>query len=537
MRNKGVSVGIAWVLLVGLTAVVLQGAAAQGGSRTFPETGKTVQGRFLEYWTANGGLAQQGYPISGEFEEKSDSDGKTYTVQYFERSIFEMHPENAAPNDVLLSLLGAFLYEQKYPGGAPNQKANTVNPRKFDETGKTIGGKFRDYWEKNGGLAQQGYPISDEFEEESTLDGKTYTVQYFQRAVFELHPENEAPFDVLLSQLGKFRYQEKYSEGNIPPTSTVPTQIPVAKGWAKFAANEGPVGRADHTAIYDPVKNNLVVFGGRGPNGALKDTWIFDLNTKLWREVKGDGPPARLGHGAVYDPASRRMIVLMGQGTIFYNDVWGFDLDKEVWNAIKGNRNMADAPRTRYGQSATLDSKGRVIISHGFSDQGRFDDTWAFDLATATWANITPTSGPKPLKRCLHELVYNSASDQVYLYGGCSSGFGPCPQGDLWALDLKTNTWRELGQGSNKPSARSNPTLSIDATGSHIVLFGGKPNDASAETWTYDIAGAKWERMEGSGPSARSSQATAHDPKSNRLFIVGGQTEDGTANDVWQLNY
>jgi polysaccharide biosynthesis protein PslG len=124
--------------------------------------------------------------------------------------VFEYHPENPAPNDVLLSLLGNFLYKQKYPDGAPGQKVSTTNPYKFPQTGKTIGGKFREYWEKNGGLAQQGYPISDEFQERSDLDGKTYTVQYFERAVFELHPENKPPYDVLLSQLGKFRYDKVF---------------------------------------------------------------------------------------------------------------------------------------------------------------------------------------------------------------------------------------------------------------------------------------------------------------------------------------
>jgi hypothetical protein len=86
-------------------------------SRVFPETGKTVSGRFLEYWTANGGLAQQGYPISEPFMEKSDTDGKTYQVQYFERSVFEAHPENKPPYDVLLSQLGTFRYKEKYQGG------------------------------------------------------------------------------------------------------------------------------------------------------------------------------------------------------------------------------------------------------------------------------------------------------------------------------------------------------------------------------------------------------------------------------------
>src|SRR4026208_1062229 len=64
----------------------------QGDSRTFPETGKTVKGVFLKYWNEHGGLSQQGFPISDEMQEVSDTDGKTYTVQYFERAVFEHHP-------------------------------------------------------------------------------------------------------------------------------------------------------------------------------------------------------------------------------------------------------------------------------------------------------------------------------------------------------------------------------------------------------------------------------------------------------------
>jgi hypothetical protein len=184
---------------------------AQAGSRTYPETGKTVGGVFLRYWDAHGGLAQQGFPISEEMQEVSETNGKVYTVQYFERAVFEYHPENAAPNNVLLSLLGNFLYKQKYPGGGPRQTANT-SPGSvlFKETGKHLGGRFLEYWQKNGGLPQQGYPISEEFTEKSDLDGKEYRVQYFERAVFEMHPEKKPPYDVLLSQLGTFRWRAKY---------------------------------------------------------------------------------------------------------------------------------------------------------------------------------------------------------------------------------------------------------------------------------------------------------------------------------------
>jgi plastocyanin len=222
------SVGVAVVLA--LPALGSGPGYAQGSSRTFAETGKTVKGRFLEYWNQNGGLAQQGLPISEEMQEKSDTDGKTYTVQYFERAVFESHPGNPKPNDVLLSLLGNFLYQQKYPNGAPNQRVNTTNARKFEATGKTVGGKFRAYWEKNGGLAQQGYPISEEFQEKSELDGRTYTVQYFERAVFEMHPENAAPYDVLLSQLGTFRYRAKYGAAG----STGPKEVNVNIVGFKF---------------------------------------------------------------------------------------------------------------------------------------------------------------------------------------------------------------------------------------------------------------------------------------------------------------
>ncbi|HET9493864.1 MAG TPA: hypothetical protein VFR15_06510 [Chloroflexia bacterium] len=104
------------------SADVLRGVAgplAQGNCQTFPETRQAVCGRFLQYWQQNGGLAQQGFPISAEFQEKSDLDGKTYTVQYFERAVFEHHPENQPPYDVLLSQLGLFRWRDKYGGQQP----------------------------------------------------------------------------------------------------------------------------------------------------------------------------------------------------------------------------------------------------------------------------------------------------------------------------------------------------------------------------------------------------------------------------------
>ncbi len=191
---------------------------AQSDTRYFPETGRTVQGRFLQYWNDNGGLMQQGYPISTEMQERSDTDGKIYTVQYFERAVFEKHPENAYPFDVLLSLLGVQKYKSKYPDGAPNQRPNDeAGSVYFKDTGKRVGGSFLVYFNEFGGVPQQGLPISDEFQERSELDGKVRTVQYFERAVFEWNPDNTPPYNVLLAQLGTFAYKAKYEQPAPPP--------------------------------------------------------------------------------------------------------------------------------------------------------------------------------------------------------------------------------------------------------------------------------------------------------------------------------
>ncbi|MDQ6695389.1 MAG: hypothetical protein M3014_13400 [Chloroflexota bacterium] len=207
--------------------------AQQGPCRTFSETGKAVCGRFLSYWQDHGGLMQQGFPLTGEFQEKSEVNDKIYTVQYFERAVFELHPENAAPNDVLLSLLGTQALKQKYPNGAPElpAPANPLPGLSFPQTGKEIRGDFMTYWQTHGGLAQQGYPITNLVQEKSDLDGKLYTVQYFERAVFEMHPENKPPYNVLLSQLGRLQMMRKYPNGfggssPTPAASATPTGQP-----------------------------------------------------------------------------------------------------------------------------------------------------------------------------------------------------------------------------------------------------------------------------------------------------------------------
>ncbi|HUG14332.1 MAG TPA: polysaccharide deacetylase family protein [Thermomicrobiales bacterium] len=164
------------------------------GERHFPETGFTVSGNFLKYWNSFGGLPSFGYPISDVFMR----DGKE--MQYFERVRMELHPGVwPARYDVLLGRLGADLTAHR-TNEAPFRRVSggsNANCAYYEPTGHWLCFGFRDYWRAHGGLEIFGYPISEEFREGG------YTVQYFERARFEYHPENQPPWDILGGHLGR----------------------------------------------------------------------------------------------------------------------------------------------------------------------------------------------------------------------------------------------------------------------------------------------------------------------------------------------
>ena len=84
----------------------------------------------------------------------------------------------------------------------------------FPQTGHNICGAILSTWRASGlefdgkrgkrpdeSLALFGLPISEP-QQETTEGGQTLLVQWFERARFEYHPENHAPYDVLLGRLG-----------------------------------------------------------------------------------------------------------------------------------------------------------------------------------------------------------------------------------------------------------------------------------------------------------------------------------------------
>jgi hypothetical protein len=79
---------------------------------------------------------------------------------------------------------------------------NTNQRRYFPETQHTLSFEFKLFWEQHGGLPIFGYPLSEEFAERNADLDRDFTTQYLERERFEFHPENQAPYRVLLGRLG-----------------------------------------------------------------------------------------------------------------------------------------------------------------------------------------------------------------------------------------------------------------------------------------------------------------------------------------------
>lgn len=90
---------------------------------------------------------------------------------------------------------GRYVYVTLGPGS--HRLASTADAYYFPETGYTLRGAFKAFWERNGGVQVFGYPVSRQ------SAGVPNPSQYLERQRFEYHPDNSGtPYEVLLGLLG-----------------------------------------------------------------------------------------------------------------------------------------------------------------------------------------------------------------------------------------------------------------------------------------------------------------------------------------------
>lgn len=298
--------------------------------------------------------------------------------------------------------------------------------------------------------------------------------------------------------------------------------------WRRLTTGEGPAGREDHTWTVDGSGRYAYLFGGRDGGREFGDIWRYDLRRDAWQKLapKGRKPAPRFGHSAVW-VEGRGLIVFAGQrGLDFFDDLWVYDPDRRRWRELPA---AGQAPKRRYGSCMVVGPDGRLWISHGFTNAGRFDDTRAYHLRRQRWAVITP-DGRKPGERCLHDC-FTTASGELVLYGGQDDG--AFALGDLWLMD-QDRTWDRLADPS--PAARR--LYGVTEAGDVAYLFGGAGEDNTIfdDLWRVDRQTLEFERVrvEGKRPGARYAGTLITDTRRDRILLFGGQASKARS-DLWEL--
>ena len=254
--------------------------------------------------------------------------------------------------------------------------------------------------------------------------------------------------------------------------------------WTKLApAVEPPARYAYGDLVYDEGRDRAVLFGGRATPVTLDDTWEWDGTN--WSEVvPTTRPPARQNHGIVYDKARGEVLIFGGFGSqnTALRDMWAFD--GVEWRELF----PANLPTRRSGHQMAYDeARERVVLFGGYRGSTHLGDTWEWD--GVDWVERFPTSSP-PV-RALGSMTFDGSRGRVLLYGGWDArGW----RGDLWDWDGAEWTATKI---ASRPTKRCCAGMAYDGARGRIVMFGGCDNAVVQDTWElYAGAPAALEAMD-----------------------------------------
>ena len=327
-----------------------------------------------------------------------------------------------------------------------------------------------------------------------------------------------------------------------------------------------PTARRGHTAVYDSTNNRMVVHGGmNSANVVQNDTWILTdangIGTPGWTPLEPtDTAPYRGSHTAIYDPVSDEMVIFGGASQLpqTFTDDHVFVLTEA--NGLKsGSTWSQDGPAPRYHLAGVYDAVTDQLITFGGDESGTvgpFNDVWSevsiaadelFNQPSDNWVQVFP-SGTPPAARFGHTGVYDSSSNRMIIFAGATNATS-C-RNDLWILDDAnsadgTPDWISLTASGTPPPARMNHIAVYDPAQNSMIIFGGT-NCASgylSDVWVLSNANGEggtpaWTKLSpsGTGPSVRENSSAIYDSVNNVLTIYAGDTGGQGLTDVWTLS-
>ena len=274
--------------------------------------------------------------------------------------------------------------------------------------------------------------------------------------------------------------------------------------WTPLSpVGEPPAGRLLHTAVYDAAGNNMIVFGGDIIGPAANDVWVLSHangsgGTPTWIQLSpaGDPPPARYSHTALYDAVGNNMIVFGGyNGGSFFNDVWVLNHANgsggtPTWTQFSPN---GGPPSGRYGHTAVYDAVGNNMVMLGGYNGSFLNDVWVLNHAngnggTPAWTQLTPTGAIGP--RYGSHAGYDPAGNEMVVFGGYN---GSTQVDDTNVLsgangNAGTPAWTQLSPTGGPPAARYLHTAVYDEAGNNLIVFGGYNGSVLNDVWVLGNA-------------------------------------------------
>ena len=294
--------------------------------------------------------------------------------------------------------------------------------------------------------------------------------------------------------------------------------------WSGLELGLLPPARLNASMSYDPVNQQLVLFGGLGNSALLNDTWVFTEGG--WSQTTpSNPPPARSTQGQVYDPV-RQVTVMFGGGG--FNDTW-------LWASGQWTQETTtNSPSGRYYVNLAYDLQhaqpvlfGGEITSSSSSD---VNDTWTLGyIYTQSWMGVQAAKDPSAPSARLGAAGVAYGND-LLMFGGYN---GTSTLADTW-----TFTGDEWGVASSGgPPARAYSSMAYDGLHSLVVLFGGGGTGGFHgsgflnDTWTF--SNSVWTQANPStSPGAREGAAMVYDGANRNVMMFGGYGA-GPGNDTW----
>ena len=307
--------------------------------------------------------------------------------------------------------------------------------------------------------------------------------------------------------------------------------------WRVLTVSGTPPSKRSAAAVaYDPIGDRMIVLGGATNSGTASDVWSLSLSgAPTWQQLSptGTSPPARTHQAMIYDAPRRRMMVFSGYPASA--DVWCLNLDgAPSWTLLTP---AGTPPSARSYSVAVYDAvRERMIVHGGFAASIALSDMYALTLTgTPTWSLLVPASGA-PSARAHHAAVYDSVHDAVLLFGGWIYGDY---LNDAWSYSPSTNTWQALSPAS-RPTARSSFASAFDTQRKRMVIQGGTSGLAGMprDCWALSAQPmASFTLLTPSATPARPQErwyhAAAYDELRDRMIVHGGFDADGT---LWSLD-